>query len=977
MSNTELTSVIIVNFNGGTLLREAVASALASDIPVEIIVSDNASTDQSIQLLEEQLGDDERLRIILNKHNYGFSRANNIALEHASGEFILFMNPDSVLETDTISRLETVMRERPDAGMVGCRVLNPDGTEQKGCRRRVPTPWRTFVRVLGLSHFTRSTEWLQGFDMSAEPLPDGPIQVDAISGSLMLVRRSSLEVVGPLDEGYFLHCEDLDWCMRFNQQGHKVLFVPDVTVTHDQGFSSRQRPVRVMWYMHKGMMRFYRKFFLNRYPLPLAIVVAAGVWFRFMLLVLQHYGRRILSWFEGLCRDCVDVFTRSSPDTLDASILPLQPDIDDELETVTILGARSQVGHFLIPRLVGQGYRVVASSRNPVRSIGLKAVDWRVMDLTDAHETNWPEHVGTVVSLVPVWLLPGAVEKLAGRGMKRLIAFSSTSRYTKQESDVASEAKLAERLADGEQRLTAECTANNVAWTLFRPTMVYGCAMDSNVFSIASFVRRFGCFFMAGEGGGCRQPVHADDLAAACSRAMHNTDTYDKSYNLSGGETISYRAMVTLIFRLLGRKARIYTLNRSLLNGLIKIVSVLPGFRHATPAMLDRMEQDLCFDHSDAVKDFSYAPRGFLRTGYNSGDYVQPGAAKHPDPLCDKLDGQHVLVTGAGGFIGYSMCRHLANHGCRVDAVLRDPRQLIGLAGRVRPVVIDDICSVNDWDERLQGVDAVVHLAGYVHERVGTLSEAARIHCQRLNVDTTTVLAKAAARAGVRRFVYASSVKVHGESSDIDHPVDETFTLSPGDSYSYSKMQAEQNLRDLEEHSDLEVVVFRPPLVYGPGVKANFLRLMRMVEMGIPMPLAAVNNQRSLLYIENLVDVFTRGIVHPSAAGNTFLISDGHDISTPMLINTLAKNLSVKPRLFNVSLPVMRALASIGGEQATVDRLVQSLIVDSSHVRDVLDWQPPYSLETGLRETANWYQQLYDPVHNGQSQLAAYASTWQ
>jgi nucleoside-diphosphate-sugar epimerase len=117
--------------------------------------------------------------------------------------------------------------------------------------------------------------------------------------------------------------------------------------------------------------------------------------------------------------------------------------------------------------------------------------------------------------------------------------------------------------------------------------------------------------------------------------------------------------------------------------------------------------------------------------------------------------------------------------------------------------------------------------------------------------------------------------------------------------------------------------------------------------------------------------------VHPSAAGNTFLISDGHDISTPMLINVLANNFNVKPRLFNVSLPVMRALASIGGEQSTVDRLVQSLIVDSSHVRDVLDWQPPYSLETGLRETANWYQQLYDPVHNGQSQLAAYASTWQ
>jgi len=976
MNNSELTSVIIVNFNGGALLVDSVASALSSNTPVEVLVSDNASSDNSIHLLEERFGDDDRLQIILNNHNYGFSRANNIALEYTQGDYILFLNPDSVLATDTISRLEAVMQERPDAGMVGCRVMNPDGTEQKGCRRRVPTPWRTFVRVLGLSHFTRSTEWLQGFDMSSEPLPTEPVQVDAISGSLMLVRRSSLDEIGPLDEGYFLHCEDLDWCMRFNQQGHKVLFVPDVEVTHDQGFSSRQRPVRVMWYMHKGMMRFYRKFFLNRYPLPLAIVVAAGVWFRFVLLVLQHYGRRFVAWLDGLCRNCVNIFTKSSSDTLDESVLSLQQPKAAVKENIMILGARSQVGHFLIPRLVNEGYRVTPTSRNSVRSIGLAAVNWQVMDLLDESEHNWPDEVGTVICLTPIWLLPQAVENLAARGMNRLIAFSSTSRYSKQDSDVKADARLAERLAEGEKQLTAACAAHNVTWTLFRPTMVYGCGMDSNIFSIAGFVRKFGCFFMSGEGIGCRQPVHADDLAAACCAVLDNNAANDKAYNLSGGETISYRTMVTLIFRLLGRKTRIYTLNRSFLNNIVRMVSVLPGFKHASPSMLDRMEQDLCFDHSDAINDFAYAPRGFLRTAYNNGNYVQPGQPQTSLEFLEELTGKRALVTGAGGFIGYAMCRYLVNHGCEVDAVLRDPRQLQSMVGRLNPVVIDDICSVDNWDERLAGVDVVVHLAGYVHEGVGTLSDEARIHCKRLNVDTTVSLAEAAKRAGVRRFIYASSVKVHGESSPVNHPVTEFLDLNPQDSYARSKMEAEMHLRDIENNSSLEVVIFRPPLVYGPGVKANFLRLMRMVDMGIPMPLAAVENRRSLLYIENLVDVIAHSIVHPAAAGQTFLISDGQDVSTPLLINMLADSFNVKPRLFPIALPVMRVLAAVGREQSTVDRLVQSLTVNSDHVRKTLDWVQPYTLETGLRQTAYWYQQLYDPVHSGQSQLVAYASTW-
>jgi nucleoside-diphosphate-sugar epimerase len=206
--------------------------------------------------------------------------------------------------------------------------------------------------------------------------------------------------------------------------------------------------------------------------------------------------------------------------------------------------------------------------------------------------------------------------------------------------------------------------------------------------------------------------------------------------------------------------------------------------------------------------------------------------------------------------------------------------------------------------------------------------------------------------------------------------VTEFIELFPEGSYAKSKLAAESLLRDMESSSEMEVVIVRPPLVYGPGVKANFLRLMKLVEKGIPLPLAAVDNRRSFIYLENLVDMLALSIVHPDAAGETFLVSDSEGVSTPVLINMLADGLGVTPRLFPISVQVMQVLAAVGGERSTVDRLVQSLVINSSHVRETLSWQPPYSMEQGIRNTVYWYQQLYDPVQSSQSQLAAYASSW-
>jgi GT2 family glycosyltransferase len=288
-----LTSVVIVNFNGGPLVVQGVAAVLASSAPVEVLVVDNGSSDGSLAALRESTRDEPRVRILDNGANLGFARANNRALREARGDTILVLNPDCIVEHDTIARMRAVLEAHPEAAMAGCLLLNPDGTEQAGGRRSVPTPWRSFVRAFSLARFFPNHPRLfDDFVLAREPLPPGPAPVEAISGAFMFLRRADIEGVGLMDEGYFLHCEDLDWCMRFRRAGRQILIVPDVAVVHHKGYCSRGRRVRVLWHMHRGMIRFYRKFFRHQYPAALMWLVAAGVWLRFAALALRALVHR-------------------------------------------------------------------------------------------------------------------------------------------------------------------------------------------------------------------------------------------------------------------------------------------------------------------------------------------------------------------------------------------------------------------------------------------------------------------------------------------------------------------------------------------------------------------------------------------------------------------------------------------------------------------------------------------------------------
>ena len=306
------------------------------------------------------------------------------------------------------------------------------------------------------------------------------------------------------------------------------------------------------------------------------------------------------------------------------------------------------------------------------------------------------------------------------------------------------------------------------------------------------------------------------------------------------------------------------------------------------------------------------------------------------------------LVTGATGFVGYALVQRLTvnrDSGGVVVAVSRIDRSW---PERVRPIQVSNLQPATQWGAVLQRVKTVVHLAARVHVMQDTATNPLAAF-RTVNVDGTLNLARQAAASGVKRFVFISSVKVNGESTEPGHAFTEDDAPNPQDAYGQSKHEAEQGLRQLSADTGMEVVIIRPPLVYGPGVKANFAALMRAVQRGWPLPLGAVYNQRSLVALDNLVDLIVTCITHPQAANQTFLVSDGEDLSTPDLIRRMARAMNRPARLLPVPVWALKAGALLLGKGDAVQRLCGNLQVDISKSRTLLGWNPPVSVDEGLR----------------------------
>ena len=307
-------------------------------------------------------------------------------------------------------------------------------------------------------------------------------------------------------------------------------------------------------------------------------------------------------------------------------------------------------------------------------------------------------------------------------------------------------------------------------------------------------------------------------------------------------------------------------------------------------------------------------------------------------------------MTGATGFVGRALVQRLLADDESQRLVVAVRRGGQRWPEQVLPIVTGDLNPSTDWSGALKGVAVVFHSAARVHVMEDT--EADPLTASRaVNVDSPLNLARQAATAGVKRFVFISSVKVNGESTQPGRVFTDADAPNPQDAYGQSKHEAEQGLRQVSAETDMEVVIIRPPLVYGPGVKANFAALMRVVKRGWPLPLGMVHNQRSLVALDNLVDFIVTCITHPQAANQTFLVSDGQDLSTTALVRGMAQAAGVPVRLLPVPVWALRAGASLLGKGDMVQRLSDNLQVNILKARNLLGWVPPVYVEEALRRT--------------------------
>jgi UDP-glucose 4-epimerase len=314
-----------------------------------------------------------------------------------------------------------------------------------------------------------------------------------------------------------------------------------------------------------------------------------------------------------------------------------------------------------------------------------------------------------------------------------------------------------------------------------------------------------------------------------------------------------------------------------------------------------------------------------------------------------------IAITGATGFLGKPLTKELSERFCTaaISPILRNLTQEFN---KYDSVIVDDIGPWTDWSNKLNGIDCVIHCAARVH-LMNDKDENPLKAFREVNVQGTLTLARAAEKSGVKRFIFVSTIKVNGESTTYNLPYKAADEPSPEDPYGISKAEAETGLKLISDETGMEVVIIRPPLVYGPGVKANFAAMLKLVSTGIPLPFGCINqNKRSMVYVGNLISLIIECIKNPNAANQTFLVSDDDDLSTKEFVKSLSAGLGKS----GLMLPVPNVLFSIAGKvlgkSEIIDRLCGSLQVDINHTKNTLNWQPPFSVLHGFSATAEYFK---------------------
>lgn len=613
------TSVIIVSYQTGPALWVCLYRVLQLRGLHEVIIVNNGN-ETAVELhLGKLQKKHERIKLLTGHGNVGFATGCNLGAQQATGDYVLLLNPDAVLmERDAFQRFISVL-ENPDAlppvGLVGGVLRNEDNSEQRASRRNFLSPQNALLEGMGLHKLKGIPFTRLNIDEKDEPLPAAPEPIPAISGACMMMERERYVQMRGLDENYFLHVEDMDFCRRVHDAGGSVWLQPQVNILHYCS-TSEVSSLFVERMKTKGFFRYFRVHYYNSYFWRGLVDVA---------ITLRLGGKILASFFEkvnsrpriddaiGLRR--VQAIVRGAEAAF-AAIRNNEPAPIQAGSTVLVTGASTAIGLFAIGRLLAYGCKVVAVKHKTLIGFFHPNLTWVEADL------NQPDTLIVAVGntrcdyaihAAPVWLTANLPYVLQQLGVRHVAAISSTSLLTKEKSSSQQEKKTAHKLAGGEEQLRNEAAMSGVKYTILRPTMVYGAGLDANISRIAAVIDEKHRFVLPKEATGLRAPVHADDVAMAAINALGNTAAVDKIYTVQGGSSLPYEEMVASVFKTMGLPHALFSIPK-----LHRICALMYRFCPAKvphPAVALRMQDDLVFPDDGAAADLRFAPRPFLRDG--------------------------------------------------------------------------------------------------------------------------------------------------------------------------------------------------------------------------------------------------------------------------------------------------------------------------------------------------------------------------
>jgi GT2 family glycosyltransferase/nucleoside-diphosphate-sugar epimerase len=575
-------SVIIVSHFTGPILFATIKAVLGQRGLSQVILVNNGNRPDIVARLQQIALMEPKLSIISGQGNVGFAKAANLGAKSASGEILAFLRPDCLMPPQTLVYLQEGMSAIDGTMIMGGSLVGADGKRQQHQK-----PWQE------------------------KPLFDSnkPYETASIPSAMIAISHAHFKQLGGFDEGYFLHAADRDLLARARSIGGKIVHMPSIVLTNIEDFDASAVNGDSQWHKAKGMMRFYKKHFRLPY-VPFAGWLMCGV-------ALVHYALEVAFedvqrwWLAGKHKQRTMASKRLM--ILASGLAELSETRELYGKTVLVTGATSEMGLCVMRRLIAAGASVLALSRGDAIPFEHEQLRWIKDDLDHKDCSLQGYAADMMVHCAPLAFLAPALDMVKNAGITRVIAFGSTRVFAKSVTKNTYEMQIISQLAKAERALEDALARGGIEWTLLRPTTTYGVGLDRGITRLYQWIRRFGLMPIYPPALGRRHPVHVDDLALAVMSCLHNANTFGKSYNLSGGEIVSYHDMLDRLFVLAQRKTRIIPWSLlPLVTSVVGLIMRLPSYNREA---IYRMNEDQLFFHEVAKKDFGYDPRMFLSGG--------------------------------------------------------------------------------------------------------------------------------------------------------------------------------------------------------------------------------------------------------------------------------------------------------------------------------------------------------------------------